>query len=317
MAIDMMLGDRNQKAGAGGAIVFHPGAPKCATTYLQERVFANAPDVACLGRPNHSTPGYQDFKAALLHGEDMQDVERAYDALIGTASDDNALSGKIVISDETIFNVRSHMYVAERLRRCNEDVDILITTRDQRSALTSLYQRHAYKLKDAPRPYSGRHVSFKNWMELVMRKGEPRFDFWKAYQGYAGVFGRDRVHVVPQELLTSDPEEMRRIVSAILGVQISSIDDDTESEINKSHSQRMRHYHRLRSGILYGNSMTRFVPGGSVLRRLKDSYLEQGASSPPKLSDAHIDWIRSSFGPGNRRLAEETNSDFIRNYPID
>ena len=298
-------------------MIFHPGAPKCATTYLQEKVFSNLPNVSCLGRPNHASKQYQEFRTALVHAENIGDIKSSYAALVDSGARSADINPTVIISDETLFTTPSHMAVAERLRLCNDKSEIILTVRDQRTALLSLYQAYGRKLRGAPEPYTGRHVTFESWMELVMRKGEPRFDFWKAYRGYSGVFGRDRVHIIPFELIRDDREKMKTIISSILGVERSDIRPEKNGKkINSAPSARLIRYHKIRSHLFYGSNMTKYVPGGTLIRRMLNVYLERGKAIPPEFGNDHLAWIRLTFGQGNKSLAEATDNEYIRNYLI-
>lgn len=151
-----------------------------------------------------------------------------------------------------------------------------------------------------------------------MRKGEPRFDFWKAYRGYSGVFGRDRVHIIPFELIRDDREKMKTIISFILGVGRSDIRlEKYGRKINPAPSARLILYHKIRSRLFYGSNMTKYIPGGARIRRMLNNYLERGQAIPPELGDDHLAWIRLTFGQGNKSLAEATDNEYIRNNLTD
>lgn len=295
-------------------ILLHPGAPKCATTFIQEQVFSSLKNISCLGRPFHETLEFENFLSALIYGETEQEIKSAYGELLKLNDTRNDKAIVTVLSDENMFSANSHRMIARRIMSCCDNVDVVLTVRDQRTAVQSMYQGHAYQLKEVPEPYNGRHTSFFNWMMCITKHGLPAFDYWKAYKGYVDVLGPDRVHVIPMELLLDDREAYIRKLVGIMGVDAPTDMILSDSKSNVSQSSRLFLYNKIRSRFFSGRNLTAYLPFGKKVRQIFNTYLSSGVTKKPELTFENLKWIADYYGEGNALLAQATGDPYIEKY---
>ncbi|MCI5059444.1 MAG: hypothetical protein MRY79_00060 [Alphaproteobacteria bacterium] len=110
-------------------IYIHIGVGKTGTTTLQNNVFAQLPDVACLGRPNHLDQTYKDFMYGVRLAEDFE-VKEYTQPFVQRVLESSAQ--KVIISDEALaFDVSSH--VARRLKELFHVIQVMnIFSRERR-----------------------------------------------------------------------------------------------------------------------------------------------------------------------------------------
>lgn len=179
-------------------LLFHPGFHKTGTTWLQDQLFSDR----------------RLFNTLLSHLEVDETVVRPHDllfdpgpaaALIGDRR--GAVPGAIdVVSSEIMvgnpfFGSRDGATIAQRVARIAPDARILLTVRAQPAMMRSLYQQYLKRgggLAPAEFFVPGCEPGYFGFDPAVFR-----FDLYA--QRYAELFGRDKVIVLPQELLARDP----------------------------------------------------------------------------------------------------------------
>ncbi len=293
----------------------HIGFPKSGTTTLQENLFANHPDINCLGRPNHGTGDYRAFRAALAGDGFSAETVSQTKSFIHS----RAVANKVnVVSDETLCLEPYPSVMLERLLRACPDTHIVLTIRNQYDAIRSIYVNHGQMLKNAPAPYRGRHVTFANFLahaigtfEKDHRGDLAALDYASLYTQCAALFGTNRVHVLLFEELAAHPNRFSQRLSKVLGIPADGIAERLRMPPrNPAASQRSSTFNKYRSKVPVDVSFSRLVPGGGALRRGLHSYLGKGQAK------TQVEWTEDQrrevvrlFGAGNKKLAEKLGLD--------
>jgi hypothetical protein len=214
-------------------LLCHIGVPKSATTSMQFGAFPTHPDIRFIGKPFYDADfGYDGswIAAQLIDSfwkQDELDFDYKYAVLrfekgILPRMSQNKLT---VISEEGLTQARTtdRSLVAKRMSAVFEplDVKILITIREQKSALFSLYTWYFTR-----RMISG---SFDQWLRNCRRYSTyygSRLDFMVREYQYARLlelyglyFGIENVLVLPIEMLARTPEQFYRKVEDFSGIR--------------------------------------------------------------------------------------------------
>jgi len=183
-------------------IFIHPGAPKTASTFLQNEIFDKHPEVHNIGRPNHGTAGHSALLHALTFLEDAQNAQETVQEFFEAAASDvrkNACS-TIIYSNESLSDAQLSSVVASRIHSAIPKAQIILTVRNQFNLLQSLYTGDRAVLKNVPAPYAGRPVTFDAWFDHALSSIDTSdakiANFNRAYHSYAEVFGSKQVHVL-------------------------------------------------------------------------------------------------------------------------
>ena len=132
-----------------GKVIFHIGVGKTGTTSLQENLFNKLKNCANLGRPNHGNKLYQDFFYGITRAEDI-DTNSYVELFVNFVKEKSAQQPISIISDEGLQNSRIYSYSIARLKSFFPDSEILITVRNQLTAIRSYYSHEGYRLKQVP-----------------------------------------------------------------------------------------------------------------------------------------------------------------------
>jgi len=304
-------------------IIIHPGAPKTATTFLQNEVFNKHSDVLNIGRPNHGTPEHAALLRALMHEEVDEDAVALIRAYFDQArASDRANSCKaIVYSNESLFDAPLCSVVAKRLKAALPEATILLTLRNQLSLVGSMYSSDRAILKNVPAPYAGQPVTFDAWFEHAF--GSPDTpdarcaNYYRAYRAYTDAFGPDRVHVLLYEQLTNSKRDFIANLADVLGIDAGLLAaEDAAPRVNPSPSKRLRSYQVFRSWFLPGRSLTNLLPGAAAIRQGFDQILKRGEKTRVDLDGQKKARLEELYAPGNRELAKACGLDLAgEGYP--
>lgn len=200
-------------------LMVHIGVPKSATTSLQFGAFPNHPDIRYLGKPFYDAGfGYEGSLAAAeltdsLWKQDELEFDQAlarqrFEAGIRPRLGDGRLA---VLSEEGLAHAGAadRLVIAQRLAGLCRDIEcsILLTVREQKSALFSLHQWY----------YARRLVSsgFEEWIRWCRSYSSyygrhndfplREYRYARLIDTYFELFGRERVLVLPMEMLAREP----------------------------------------------------------------------------------------------------------------
>jgi hypothetical protein len=299
-------------------IIIHIGVGKTGTTTLQNNLFARHRGILNIGRPYTSLEVKSGVES--LRDDDAFDYLSTVMARLTEAALASANGRTTVLSDETLVHSIHQSLIAARLNAAAPSAHILITVRNQYDLVASYWAAHGRILKNVPRPYRGKAVSFDDWFALAAEAKQQffvRLDFWRLYRIYAEVFGSERVHIMTFEKLAADPVCYARDLAALMGV-----DEDEMSElvsarpVNRRPSGAASRYQSLRAWLLPHVSFST-IPGGDAVRRVLHRLIEAGSPLSVRLTQTQRDTIRERFGTGNRALAGALGIDLARlGYPM-
>ena len=285
--------------------IIHIGFPKAASKTLQEHLFGGRPDVVNAARP-FADERSRSLCAALAFSDDVDYPEAEFSSIV---DDCRAKASRLLIySDESVVNSAIRSIAAKRLKRLFPDAQILAVLRNQLDAFAAHYANSGRRLRPAPDPYSGRHVSFKN--HLAFHHAHPKRSFLatlkyhETLEVYEQLFGRDRVHVLLFEEFRRDRQAFVSKLSSILDMDPA----ETENRLAGRHEHKrtikaVGHYQAFRSRFLWGVPLSRMVPGN---RYIKQTLLRLWGDGPLDVAypDGWRDLIGDHFRKGNSALCE-------------
>ncbi len=282
-------------------IAVHPGFVKTATSTLQRHVFPNHPEIAYLGLPGPTAELEWAIRHLCQADSTRFEAERVAKVLSEAAR--AAPPERVLLVSYENFALHESTdkgLVAERLARLLPGATILFTIRRQEEIVTSWYLT---KLR--VRIKRKAFIPFEEWYWVERR--EPHLSilddlrFSPVIEAYGRLFGRERVHVVPFELLRREPAAFARACAAALGVDADSFARLLAGRReNASMSQRYFDFWR-RFGHL--------LPRRLVRKWARRMPMHDGPSARiPLPEDIRAD-IAREVAEDNRRLADFTGLD--------
>lgn len=210
-------------------VVFHIGAPKTGTTYLQEILWQNR---AALRRDDVLYPGDRstahfwaslDLRGASFRGHRDSGVPGAWRRLVDEV---RAWKGTAVIDHES-FSSATQRHIDQAVTDLAfADLHVVCTARDMARQLPAVWQE---------RVKNGASLTFADFLATVQsrnRRGGPAGRFWRAQDVPAVLarwsrhVGAERVHVVTVPPPGSDQGELWRRFAGLLGVEPHRYDSD-------------------------------------------------------------------------------------------
>lgn len=197
-------------------VLIHPGFHKTGTTYLQEVLFAR--------RAGFSQP----WTRQLVYDHIIDQHEFAFDAeaaraAFGEARKNAPIGALPVLSEEGLcgnpFNgAREAGLHARKLRALFDDAYILLTVRAQPGMLRAVYIQY---LKAFGRRSPARFYDPPRYPEFSAFDADV-YQYDRLADCYAALFGRDRVLVLPQELLQRDETAFVNAIAKFTGRNVGS-----------------------------------------------------------------------------------------------
>jgi hypothetical protein len=228
----------------------------------------------------------------------------------------------LVYSNEDVLTSRIPTVCARRLHSLLPGAEILLVVRNQYTAIPSFYANHGAFLKPAPPSYFNRHVSFDDWMQFQFMfskyGGLASFLYHKLLSVYSALFGEDRVHVLLFEEFVRDRSRFVRKLAGILRID----PDEAAGLLHDSHERkrytgRMLAYNRIRTSLLWGIPLSRYLPFGQAAAGLLDRFLSAGPAASVEISDEIRRRILAFYGEDNALLAAKYGLPLAEHgYPI-
>ena len=212
-------------------VVVHVGVGKTGTTALQNNLLASHPALLSIGRPYVSLEWRQALES--VQYDDDYDYRSARFLSLCDQARAHANERTIVLSDESIVHPAHQSLVARRLREALPTADILITIRAQHDLIISNWAQHACILKRVPGPHVNSYVPFDDWFRFQQKhmKGRglgagffKRCDYYRLYKIYEQAFGSERVHLLPFELLRSDPHQYYSRIATLMRIETADVE---------------------------------------------------------------------------------------------
>lgn len=323
----------------------HVGYPKSGSTSLQIDVFREHPEIYYLGRGYGDFTGYIDDDIQICAEIDLR-FRREFEfdeALYRSRFDkhfdlaENSVEKKVVgfSSEFFSFTYQNDLDVAEKARRLwlgfGADTQVLIIIREQLGFIRSTYKEFIR---------SGYRKTFDEFVFWLYEQKDRNFysvlKYEKMFELYSSLFGAENVHIVPFELLNSDPIRFLERVSVAIGVEIGKRELKNYNEAYPDATlELLRIYNAQTPYILSNDSFTGFqqvfapayyqkelgipLPTKSVMdRELKNSLhlaakrLSQGASGLVLNMTANqkvIDYFAAEYQRSNEKLAQMIDED--------
>jgi hypothetical protein len=295
--------------------LIHIGLPKCASTTLQDRLFAPNEKFIYLGRIKN---GYRDGETREVFERITFQDSLEYDA-DATASLLRSLCAKaaaperpILVSAESLSveGRADRRLIAERLHRLLAPAKILIVLRAQPAMLQSLYLNHL-------RASGQRVVAFEQWLEQTY--GGVRFtdlhrvglNYEPLVRIYEDVFGADNVVVVPFEQIKDEGSAFFRVLADLLDMSPADVNACFQTNVDNQ---------RMSGRQLLALHIQDRLPSGTNLARLGRRVLPPAVYEParrfvtggrrvtsPQFSDRWQARIAATCAQGNARLALRKN----------
>jgi len=210
-------------------LTLHIGVGKTGTTSLQNVYFSGHPELFYLGTAQTPTPEQEAFEKLLppflrqdslafdpapLRDHAREVVRRAREA--GKAP---LYSNEVIIDADMDKGL-----ILQRLYDCFAPCKILLTIREQRSFLRSLYGHDNNKLKGLPAPCNGKFIGIHEWLEyhhdqLGMQRGWMWLgQYHHLARGLVRTFGRENVRILLFEQFKADRTAFLDTLCSFVGV---------------------------------------------------------------------------------------------------
>lgn len=263
MTIQRMTGisarERPQANAAAAPILLHIGFHKAGSTWLQQTLFEDerAGFVPRGDAPRHRL--VEEFVVPDALGFDPAPLIERYAPAVERA---RAAGRTVALSHERFSGYpssggRDRGLIAERLATVFPDARILIIVREQRSLIRSMYSQHVTdggvesvaRFLRTPEPGLVRKPSF----------GLACYEFDLLVGAYQRLFGRDRVLVLPVEMLAADPAGFAGAITGFCGHPAPPL--ETVERANTARPLLMQQVQRPLNFLFYHNELS---PGALV-----------------------------------------------------
>ena len=147
--------------------IIHLGTNKTATTSFQINLFSKLNNVGYLGQHCKQNKKIK----AELKNIITQDEYFFNDKIIKQKISEikKKRTGTFIYSDEDVISSNNLSRTAERLKKLLPNATIVLTLRNQCSAIESWYKSHGKKLKMVPKKFFGKHVDYNEWIDYCYK----------------------------------------------------------------------------------------------------------------------------------------------------
>lgn len=289
-------------------MLLHIGFPKTATTSLQAGVFSQSDRIAYLGKKSRTASRtFRQALEAVIHAPaDSFDPEAARAMMADELAPARASGRPVLISHEGLTHPW-YENVAALPARCREvfgEARILVTIREQRSWLESIYLYYA-----ARHAFDGKLLEADEWFRQEAEKGRHGVlhaaSFRDVVDGWCAAFGPDSVEVLAFEQMVRDPDAFFARLGAFAGIPAGHLLD---LHRRSAHLKRRPTERRLQLGRL--NRALRRTAGpylarkaGETQNRLMKRWFEHGRAADVALPDWLTAELDARYGEGNAALA--------------
>lgn len=246
--------------------LIHLGIPKTATTTLQVRLFANEKSFHNVGKPDNlllhrSSSSFEGrFIESLIWHSDHE-AAPAMEKLRQLSAQAVTRGRRMILSDERLSYVNVpislHERIAHRIRQACPDAQILISIREQRSLLQSVYlqsDRMMYAAlgwpRDVPKRLIRKRLPFNVWLDALLCNPTQTFAGVTRYAQlsdiYEGVFGKESVFLVPFETMFQQPSPALLELLGVSEEMLLSVGSGFLNESRKKASSRVGGWHLQR-----------------------------------------------------------------------
>ena len=300
--------------------IIHIGANKAASTTLQRHLFNKSEYLSYLGEDCIDYHKYKVCLDSLVSDDDFHfsfiDAEKIFYNQIEYSD-----KKTFIFSNEDILTSRVPTQCATRLHKLLPDAKILIIIRNQLDAIVSWYANHGAYLKQVPRNYWRRYVSFDDWLEYCFSfpKYSPleSYLYHKHLSLYRDLFGKENIHLLFFEDLIYKKKTFIESLSKILNVKYSNVDDALVNKQERPRNTIRQHrYNQFRSNYFYNTSLAKIIPFSKYTKNMWSRYLSSGDKVKVILNEQWKNMLVDYFAEDNNQLSLEYSIDINRyNYP--
>jgi len=301
-----------------GKVVFHVGLPKCGTTWLQKSVFPYISGVNYLGRNYEKFSGDSISKPKVVKdyvNNSLERIAKSHEFVYEQPSFSELSPNKVnLFSSEMLSEVFNFERSALRIKRMFPDAKVIVSIREQKSLIKSIYLNEVYKgqVKKLSHILNGSNV---NGQRIIGRPEIwlPHLLYYEMLCFYRSLFG-DNVLVLPIEMASDESFFFERLESFLLGRKYGNAvkkakwsdtklkNKDNTGKVDpgavglwRLYNRMIRERNKSRSETVILNIVGRHFMGAG--RRALDSQVKD---------------IGSFYAKSNRDLAEELGIDLER-----
>ncbi len=324
-----------------GQTIIHLGYGKSASTTLQDCIFPNL-DIYFYGKGNcERDDGFrwmhkeaQSLTSKLINHETFSKFE---DSEIKKLNDSIAkaqsLGKNFLFSNEQFSESVSPMFQARLFKEIFPNPKFFIVIRNQLDFLRSLYTFRGHCLEFAPKPYSGKYVSFNNFIDYAISNYEDIgghkardwhgdsvriADYWNYVQCYISVFGRENVEICLFEDFVNNKSYFYKRMAVFFN--ISDISPDLEKSCRKNTSPSAAYIKMKRFRHYFFSYVKEFdkLKGFSFLRKKLIDYYSKKPNHKLEYTPEQIKRLERIFSVGNKNISESFDLDLkLYKYPLD
>jgi hypothetical protein len=286
-------------------VLFHVGYYKTATTTLQNGYFQFRNGIVHLGKP-YRDDAVRLWLRALARRDSLLFDQGASLCEWQAIRDRHGGSGDVLtLSDELLLShaANDRGLIARRLHEVEPDARILVTIREQKALLVSMF---LYEARGA------KQKGLDAWLDFNLRYFDrgifPNLDYFAVWKAYSALFGNERVLVLPLELLARAPDTFYWRLDRFLGLpEGDQPSAPVERHENRRMTARQAVYNTLRARLAPGVSLRSWLPSG--IAALGDRFLSRGPAARLSLPPAVAARCDGLYAEGNRALAASTGLD--------
>ncbi len=287
--------------------LLHVGMAQSGSTFLQDVVFPNCPDLNFINRAEAGNK--ENFYNPLCAYEDSFWSESDAASWLKRVSDPDKLN---VISFErfSCTQVLSRYEVARRLSRLCPGAKCLIVVRNQFDAIKSAYAQHANIPNLFLPPFSD-HFAFN--IQEPQASEFRRYYYDEFVSVYEQLFGPDAVFVLPYELLKNDGQAFVNCVCKFSGVGAPT--GLEKIKVNQRVTAGYIASRRLAQRFVSPDTLGRYwlaIP--YALRQKLKSLFDRGRRFEVRLSNKQRDMVARAFGQSNEKLSRRRGLRLVEQY---
>jgi hypothetical protein len=297
-------------------LVVHVGYPKTATTTFQQHVFPHHPEIEYLGK---LIPSFR-YADDRLYGLIDELLHRSTINFRGTTQLRTIIRHLCTQTDRKCVLLSSESFihpsvidigtVADRLHEALGPCKVLITIREQISAILSFYWMHGrygqYLTIGSKEETDciSYPISFSDWLRFQKSVADRNYlgtlHYDAVVRHYVGKFGANNVRVLLYEALKSDPDGYARDLGAFLGVDVPTLRGLMVGKHELRSKERREPWDKQHADVLApAPERPRFL---AALVKL----FNPRSGKPPRASvEEEIAALRAAFRTGNANLARE------------
>ena len=302
--------------------IIHIGANKAASTTLQRHLFSKSEDLIYFGEDCEDYADSKKIIDSMISDDEihfsLKDTKKIFNNKLKTNN-----KKTFVFSSEDILTSRVPSQCAKRLYEILPNSKILIILRNQIDAIQSWYANHGAYLKQVPKSYWRRYVSFDDWIEYCFEfhKYSPleSFLYHTHLNLYRKHFGMNNIHILLfEDFIYSKPKFISQL-SDILEINPSKVNKLLKNKHERPRKTKRQHiYHKIKSQYFHKIKIndSKFI--SHHFRSLFNRYLHSGDKFTFNINKVWRNKLLKYYLNDNKLLKKNYSIDIEKyNYPLD